>query len=134
MTSAVANGRLVCVNFSILRFVIVATLLLLAGCRVEWPQAEAGYFARHPITADSLDKVQLSPAQIQALEKWFAQNQAGWRFKVSDFYPDTWLLLRLPGGREAWFYTNGNELWAGNRVKRLTDEQKSDLNLILNGQ
>lgn len=116
------------------RVVFVATLLFLAGCRVEWPQVEAGYFARHPITGGSLDKVQLSTAQIQALEKWFARNQKGWRFKVSDFSPDTWLLLRLPGGREVWFYTNGNELWTGNRVKRLTSEEKAGLDMILNGQ
>jgi len=116
------------------RVVIVATLLLLAGCRVEWPRAETGYIARHPITADSPDKAQLSTAQIQALEKWFARNQTGWRFKVSDFSPDTWLLLQLSGGRKMWFYTNGNELWTGNRVKRLTGEEKAALDLILNGQ
>lgn len=114
-----------------LRVVIVASLLFLAGCRVEWPQAETGYVARNPITAESPDKVQLTAAQIKALEKWFGRNQTGWRFKVSDFSPDTWLLLRLPGGREIWFYTNGNELWTGNRVKRLTEEERAELDLIL---
>jgi hypothetical protein len=114
-----------------LALALTLTVVGLTGCRVELPPVESAFVAKTWIKADSSNKTELSPAQIDALKTWFDARQDGWKYQVADINPDTFLLFRPKRGREAWVYLNGNQLWVRNYVRSLSTEERAALDSIL---
>ncbi len=112
-------------------FVAVVTILLLAGCHVELPPVEEGYFAHGYFTVDSPNKAALSPAQLRALTEWFSRRQSGWLFRIEDYALDTCLVFKHPHNKITWVYLSGNQLWVRDRMKLLTGDERAELDAIL---
>lgn len=122
-------------NFRPTVAVVLLAILALTGCAtprtIALPPVRIAYTANHWFKPESPDKTLLNPAQTKALEAWLKDHHDGWTFKVTDTPAGTLVLLEHRDGKQTWLNITPTRIWIGNRYRRLTTEERTQLSQIL---
>lgn len=70
----------------IARFIAIATLLILAGCKLTLPQVTSATIERYQ-SGQAMQPTELNNNQIQALSGWFSSHNSGWSSNVASYVP-----------------------------------------------
>lgn len=116
------------------RLLALAGLLLVSGCRLEFQPVAQATLINFCAPGDRTERV-LEPAELQALENWFAQHPKGWRRSLITYAPEYDIFIRHADGQPArvtiWLRTGPPKLTvsaAGHYYERdLTTAQAVDL-------
>jgi len=112
---------------------IAALTLLLTSCRFELPAADTWTVDvfRYDGGSSKVVTSQLSFMQGKALAEWFSRHSDGWEYKVADFAPETYVILKRDGVVVAGINIGSSFVYVKSRFKALTKDEAAELRAII---